>query len=86
MRSEEGDDHSRVYEDDEIGDDHERWALNLTTLHVCTSLFASRQVIAALQEDARNDRKDGRKPGECLRYGHREAVGARCSITERVSQ
>jgi hypothetical protein len=86
MRSEKGDDHGRVDEDDEVGDDHERRALDLTTLHVCTALFASRQVISALQENARNDGKGGRESGEYLRYGHREAVCARCSISKRVSQ
>jgi hypothetical protein len=86
MRSEKGDDHGRVDEDEEVGDDHERWALDLTTLHVCTALFASRQVISALQQDARDGGKGSREAGECLRYTHREAVCARCSVTKRVSQ
>ena len=86
MRSKQRNDHGRVDEDYEVGDDHEGWALNLTPLHVSAALFAARQIVTTLEEYTRYDRKSGCKAGERVRYGHGEAVGAGCCATERVSQ
>ena len=85
MRAKQGDDHSRVDEDEEIGDDHERWALDLATFQAIAALLAACQIVTTLEKNSRYDRKSGREAGESVRYWDREAVGAGRCVTERVS-
>ncbi len=63
-------DYSGVDKDDEIGDNHERRALDLATLHVGTAFFTARQIIAALQKDTRDNGERSRKTRESVRYRH----------------
>lgn len=53
MRSQKRNDDGRVDEDDEVGNNHKRWALNLTPLHVSAALFVAREIVTTFEEDAR---------------------------------
>ena len=79
------DDHGRIDEDDEVGDDDKRWALDLAAFQAVATLLAACQIVTTFEEDTRDDRKSGREAGESVRYGDREAVGAGRCVTERVS-
>lgn len=53
MCSKQRNDYGRVDEDDEVGHNHKRRALDLTALHVSTALFATCQIVATFQEYTR---------------------------------
>ena len=81
----EGDNDSRVYEDERIRDDDKRRALNLTTVQVLAALLATGEVIAAFEQQARHYRQSGHEARECIRDGHRASVRAGGSVSGVVS-
>lgn len=54
MRSYQGDDDGRVYEDDGVRDDDKRWALNTATVKALATLLIAREVVATLEQQARD--------------------------------
>jgi hypothetical protein len=85
VRAKQGDNHSRVDEDDKVGYDHEGRALDLATFQAIAALLAACQIVTTLEKNSRYDGKCGREAGESFRYGDRESVGAGRCVTERVS-
>lgn len=85
MRAKQSDDHSRVDEDDEVGDNDKGWTLDLAAFQAIAALLVACQIVTTLEKNPRDDRKSGREAGEGVRYWGREAVGAGRCVTESVS-
>lgn len=86
MRAEKRDDNRRVDEDDKVGDNHERRALDFTPLHVGKALLAACEVITALEKNPRNDWEDSREAHERVGYRNGQTVGTGACVTDRVSK
>lgn len=70
MCAEERDDDCGVNENDGVGDDDEGRPLNLAAFQALLPLSTTSEVVAALEENAGDDRQGSRKAGERFGYGH----------------
>lgn len=52
MGASKGNDDGRVYEDERVGDDDKRWALDLAATQALATFLSTREVITAFKQEA----------------------------------